>query len=274
MTHGYLHRDDLTDDRFVDNPYFNPFADYVSSKLYKTGDLARYRNDGNIEFLRRNDKQVKVRGYRIELGEIEQILTSHEAVGQGVVVVREDTPGDARLVAYFVTADGQFVTASDLRKHLRESLPHYMIPQHFVELDRFPQTNNGKIDYRALPAPEGTTAEANDFVPPESETEVFLAAVWQEKLNAETISVNDNFFNIGGHSLLVMQVIGRVEEEYGIRLSPQDFLMGTLEQIAAKLDDEIEVEGPSTKEPAVVVPPLEDDANGSGLMGRFRSLWN
>ena len=277
VTLGYLHREDLTNERFVDNPYFNPFADYVSSKLYKTGDLARYLNDGNIEFLRRNDKQVKVRGYRIELGEIEQALATHEAIGQGVVVVREDTVGDARLVSYFVTDKGEFVTASDLRKHLRESLPNYMIPQHFVELDAFPQTNNGKIDYRALPAPEGATSETSDFVAPESESEVFLADVWQDKLNVEAISVNDNFFNIGGHSLLVMQVIGRVEEEYSVRLSPQDFLMGTLEQIAATLDDELETDGSagstSAEEKGVVVPQLDSETNG-GLMGRIRSLWN
>ena len=276
VTHGYLHRDDLTEERFVDNPFFNPFADYVSSKVYKTGDLARYRNDGNVEFLRRNDKQVKVRGYRIELGEIEQILTSHEAIAQGVVIVREDVAGDARLVAYHVTADGQFVTASDLRKHLRDSLPHYMIPQHFVELDCFPQTNNGKIDYRALPAPEGTATETVDFVPPDSASEVFLASLWQEKLNAEQVGVNDNFFNIGGHSLLVMQVISQIEQEYGVRLSPQDFLMGTLEQIAAKLDDEIEraSAGDGGTQDGVSIPPLDNGAPEAGLMGRFRSLWN
>jgi len=277
VTLGYLHRNDLTDDRFIDNPYFNPFANYVSSKLYKTGDLARYRSDGNIEFLRRNDKQVKVRGYRIELGEIEQILTSHEAIAQGVVIVREDNVGDARLVAYYVPANDEFVTASDLRKHLRETLPHYMIPQHFVELDSFPQTNNGKIDYRALPAPEGAVAESNDFVAPDSESEIFLASVWQEKLNAEEISVNDNFFNIGGHSLLVMQIISHVEQEYGVRLSPQDFLMGTLEQVAAKLDTErgIEEGEANEKQNGVVLPPLENESTESvGLMGRLRSLWN
>ena len=153
---GYLHREDLTSERFVDNPFFNPFADYISNRLYKTGDLARFRADGNIEFLRRNDKQVKVRGYRIELEEIEQNLASHDLLERCAVIVREDTPGDARLVAYFIPKTDETITNTELRKHLRATLPGYMVPQHFVELTSFPQTNNGKLDYKSLPIPDGS----------------------------------------------------------------------------------------------------------------------
>jgi acyl carrier protein len=155
-----------------------------------------------------------------------------------VVVVREDIPGDARLVSYYIPKSGEMITASDLRGHLRESVPNYMVPQHFVELDKFPQTNNGKIDYKALPAPEGVGGADTEFIAPETEAEVYLASLWQEMLGSDSISVNENFFNIGGHSLLVMKCISRIEDDYSVRLSPQDFLMGTLEQIASDLEEE------------------------------------
>ena len=247
VTHGYLHRDDLTADRFVDNPYFNPFASYVSHKLYKTGDLARYKADSSIEFLRRNDKQVKVRGYRIELGEIEQAILSNERVAQTAVIVREDTPGDVRLVAY-LTVDPDCESQKselqksetltiELRNQLRDRLPHYMIPHHFVELKAFPQTNNGKVDHKALPTPlqEQPLAE-EDFALPQSDSEKLIASVWQELLQIDAICVDDNFFDIGGHSLLVMKSIARIDEATGIRLSPQDFLMETLEQLASRIE--------------------------------------
>ena len=238
VTLGYRNRGDLTDERFVDHRWFNPFAQYENYRLYKTGDLARYRHDGNIEFLRRNDKQVKVRGYRIELGEIEAAIGSHSAISRCVVIVREDTPGDTRLVAYTIAEGAQMVTATDLREHLRDALPHYMIPQHFVELDEFPQTANGKIDYKALPAPAGAAGDDDEFMAPETLEELMLADIWCELLNTDTVSVHDNFFNIGGHSLLVMKVIARIEEETGQRLSPQDFLMDTLGGLAEKIAPE------------------------------------
>lgn len=247
VTHGYLHRDDLTTDRFVENPYYNPFAIHVSHKLYKTGDLARYKADGNIEFLRRNDKQVKVRGYRIELGEIEQAILSNALVAQTAVIVREDTPGDVRLVAYLtVDADCESPKSesqepeslsSELRNQLRDRLPHYMIPHHFVELEAFPQTNNGKVDHKALPAPMQEQADSDEgFALPETDSEKLIASVWKELLQIDAISVDDNFFDIGGHSLLVMKSIARIDEATGIRLSPQDFLMETLEQLASRIE--------------------------------------
>jgi amino acid adenylation domain-containing protein len=236
VTLGYRNRQDLTDERFVDNRYRNPFADYVSDRLYKTGDLAKYRFDGNLQFLRRNDKQVKVRGFRIELGEIEQNIKTHPSVDQTVVIVREDNPGDARLVCYVISKPAASISAAELKDHLRQSVPYYMVPQHFVELDAMPQTNNGKIDYKALPVPTSdATTESTDVVLPQTSAEKFLAEVWAEQLECDEIGIDDVFFDIGGHSLLVMKVIAKVQEKTGVRLSPQDFLISTLEQMADKL---------------------------------------
>ena len=239
VTLGYRNQPEMTRERFIKNRCRNPFAEYVSDRIYKTGDLAKYRFDGNIEFLRRNDKQVKVRGFRIELGEIEKTIKSHSAVGQCVVVVREDTPGDARLAAYLVNKPGQTVSASQLRDHLRQSLPYYMVPQHFVTLDAMPQTNNGKIDYKALPVPNAETEDAaennaGDAVPTTA-AEKYLAGVWEEVLEMDGLYLNDTFFDIGGHSLLVMKVITSVHEKTGVKLGPQEFLILTLEQMADKI---------------------------------------
>ena len=248
VTLGYRNQEDLTDERFVANRYRNPFANYVSDKIYKTGDLAKYRFDGNIEFMRRNDKQVKVRGFRIELGEIESTLTSHPAIEHNVVIVREDTPGNARLVAYVVFKPSHEVPANVLKDHLRATLPHYMIPQNFVTLTGMPQTNNGKIDYKALPPPDAgfkfdaSTGDADrDADPhvglPQTSAEKFLASVWGKLLGIDEIVLDDNFFDIGGHSLLVMQAIAAVKEKTGFQFGPQDFLVSTLEQLADKFSD-------------------------------------
>ena len=232
VTLGYLNKPEHTAERFVDHRWFNPFSNYVSDKIYKTGDIGRYQADGNIEFLRRNDKQVKVRGFRIELGEIEAVLKSHTSVDEGVVIVREDSVGDARLVAYWV---GQ-ADAASVREHLRSSLPYYMIPQHMMPLDSMPQTNNGKIDYKALPAPQQNTAEAANVAVATTGGEKLLVEVWQNVLDSDDISIHDNFFDLGGHSLLVMQVITEVESRTGVKLSPRDFLIGTVQQMAEQLE--------------------------------------
>ena len=245
VTLGYRNQVKMTNERFIKNRYRNPFVNYVSDRLYKTGDLARYRFDGNIEFLRRNDKQVKVRGFRIELGEIEQTIKTNPAVEHNVVVVREDNPGDARLVAYLIQKPGQQVTSAQLRDHLKESVPYYMVPQHFVMLDKMPQTNNGKIDYKALPAPTtdaAATSSSNDFAMPESTGEKWLAGVWEEVLEIDDICLNDTFFDVGGHSLLVMKVITSVHEKTGVKLGPQEFLMSTLEQMADQISKSFQFE--------------------------------
>ncbi len=235
VTCGYLNRPELTDERFVENPYFNPFKDFVNHRLYRTGDLARYCADGNIQYLQRNDKQIKLRGHRIELGEIEYRLSQVDNIKQVVVVVREDQANDPRLVAYFVPQSAGSISSDLLRESLQRELPAYMIPQYFVQLDKLPQTANGKIDRKQLPAPTGSRSVPS-IVAPRTNSECLLADLWRELLEVDTIGVQDNFFNLGGHSLLVIQVISRIEQSQGVRLGPQEFLVGTLEQLAAKLD--------------------------------------
>jgi len=180
VVRGYLHRPELTAERFV----AHPFRGSAGSRVYRTGDLARQRADGTIEFLGRFDHQVKVRGYRIELGEIEATLLTHSGVRETVVVAREDTPGDVRLVAYLVTAGKDAAPAADLKEHLRSRLPDYMVPAHFVTLDALPQTPNGKIDRKALPAPEAGHAPvvSEAFVAPASDLEEKIAAIWKDVL--------------------------------------------------------------------------------------------
>jgi acyl carrier protein len=207
--------------------------------MYRTGDVARYTFDGEIEYLRRNDKQVKIRGFRIELGEIEKSIRGfHDLIDQAVAVVREDSAGNPTLIAYW-TADQAFnLSDADLREHLRGSLPHYMIPKHFVRLEEFPQTSNGKIDHKALPEPTAQAQVIGDIIPPATESEKYLAEIWEESLDIDGISIDDNFFELGGHSLLVMQVIAKVEEQTGTRLGPQDFLIGTLENLANQIESQ------------------------------------
>ncbi|MEM6472659.1 MAG: amino acid adenylation domain-containing protein [Planctomycetota bacterium] len=236
VTSGYRNLPDQTGERFVRNPYRNPFANYVSDRIYKTGDVARFRNDGNLEFLRRNDKQVKVRGYRIELGEIEQSLREHPAVAQTVVTVREDNPGDTRLVSHWIANRGTDATAADFREFLRDTLPGYMIPQHFVSLDEMPLTNNGKIDFKQLPPPGEDLSvrpiAQSAFTPAES----FLVGLCRALLEHDDVELDETFFDLGGHSLLVMQFIAKVDDQAGVKLSPQEFLVKTIRQLAKQLE--------------------------------------
>ncbi|MEJ6487895.1 non-ribosomal peptide synthetase, partial [Nostoc punctiforme UO1] len=167
-----------------------------SSRLYRTGDKARYLPDGNIEFLGRIDNQVKIRGFRIELGEIEAVLSSHPQVQQTVVIVREDIAENKRLVAYLVT-DDESLNNNQLREYLKQKLPEYMMPSGFVFLERFPLTPNGKLDRKALPAPDGEITRIDEYIAPSTEIEVILSNVWQELLLKEKVGIHDNFFNLG-----------------------------------------------------------------------------
>ncbi|MEL6104640.1 MAG: amino acid adenylation domain-containing protein [Planctomycetota bacterium] len=292
VTLGYRNRDDLTEERFVRNRYRNPFTNYVSDRLYKTGDIARHRFDGNLEFLRRNDKQVKVRGFRIELGEIEQNLKSHSAIQQCVVIVREDSPGDTRLVAYWIDKPEQSGKASEFRAHLRQTLPSYMVPHHFVRLDQMPQTNNGKIDYKQLPQPSAESS--GDSEQPREKTatpaESYFVQICRDALEHEDVLLDDTFFDIGGHSLLVMQVIARIESETSVKLGPQDFLVNTVRQLAAKLgasgrfaaeSSMTEESGSSnvteTEENATNDERVEGDrqaASRDGLIAKLKGFWD
>ena len=187
--------------------------------MYRTGDLARYRNDGTIEFLGRMDQQVKVRGHRIELVEIETVLGQHSAVGESAVVVRADEPGDQRIVAYVVLHPGLPRDPKVLRSFLLAKLPEYMVPGTFVFLDRLPKTPNGKIDRRALPAPDGAPqSDSTRFVPPRTPTEKALADILAELLGVPQIGIDDNFFELGGHSLMAAQLITRLRNVFQMDL--------------------------------------------------------
>jgi len=182
-------------------------------RLYKTGDLARYLPNGNIEFLGRDDHQVKIRGFRIELGEIESRLGRHSAVREVVVTAREETAGDKRLVAYVTPRPTQTCDADELRRWLAQTVPDYMVPSAFVVLATLPLTPNGKVDLKALPAPDGLRPELRaSYLAPRSEMERTIAAVWQEVLKVEKVGLQDNFFELGGHSLLLVKVHSRLQE--------------------------------------------------------------
>jgi amino acid adenylation domain-containing protein len=217
VARGYLGRPRLTAERFVPDPFGEPGA-----RLYRTGDLCRWLPDGTLEYLGRTDFQVKVRGFRVEPGEIEARLVSHPDVREAVVLVREDTPGDKRLVAYFV---GEALESEALRAHLSEQLPEYMVPAAFVRLDAFPVTPNGKLDRRALPAPDGDAFAARDYEAPLGEMEEAMAAIWSELLGTERVGRRDDFFALGGHSLLAVRVVSRVRQALGVEAGIGDLFV-------------------------------------------------
>jgi amino acid adenylation domain-containing protein len=217
---GYLNRPELTAERFVPHPWGNE----PGARLYRTGDLARYRSDGILEYLGRLDRQVKVRGYRIELGEIEAALNMHPAVQQSVVVMREDVPGDQRLVAYLVTASQELASSHDLRTHLHNHLPDYMLPASYVYLAHLPLTTNGKLDRQALPLPGATgSSSQEEFVAPRTALEEVLGGIWQQALGLERVSIHDNFFELGGHSLLATQVVNQINALFQVDLPLRTF---------------------------------------------------
>ncbi len=209
VARGYLNRPELTAEKFIASPFV------AGDRLYKTGDLGRYRSDGDIEFLGRNDHQVKIRGFRIELGEIEARLTEHACVREAVVLAREDAAGDKRLVAYVV---GEEASAETLRAHLAACLPEYMVPAAYVRLEVLPLTPNGKLDRKALPDPKDEAFARAAYEAPKGEVEQALAAIWSELLGIDKVSRHDNFFELGGHSLLAVRLISRVQVEVGINL--------------------------------------------------------
>lgn len=214
LARGYLNRSELTNAKFIPDP----FSPEPGARLYKTGDLARYLPTGEIEYLGRLDHQVKLRGFRIELGEIEATLTQHPSVRQAVVVAREENSGDKRLVAYIIPADAQAPTTT-LRSFLKEDLPDYMVPAVFITLDKLPLTPSGKVDRRALPAPDESSMQRDeDFVAPRTSTEEQLAAIWADLLGLQRVGVTENFFALGGHSLLALRVLLRVQERFQVEL--------------------------------------------------------
>jgi hypothetical protein len=208
LARGYHHRPELTAEKFI----ADPFAANAGGRIYKTGDLARYLPDGNIEHLGRLDHQVKIRGFRVELGEIEEVLNQHPAVKTSVVIVREDIPGDKRLTAYVVNRNGA-VSPSELREHLRFKLPDYMVPAAFVTQETMPLTPNGKVDRKALPAPSLVRTEAPlNFVAATTPMEQLVTEIWTKELGLAKVGMHDNFFDLGGHSLLLIRVQAKLCE--------------------------------------------------------------
>lgn len=235
LARGYRNRSDLTRERFVPHPFR---ADDVT---YRTGDLVRMRPDGTLEFLGRLDDQVKVRGFRVELAEIEVTLRRHPAIAEAAVVVHESNADDGSLVAFVVPHDASSPSTEDLREFVRTKLPSYMVPSRISILDRLPITPNGKVDRRVLASQvvNGRSEDtgADPAGSPRRPMELALAAVWQELLGLERVGVYDNFFDIGGHSLLCMRVIARIEERFGVRLRPVDFMLQNLGQLATVCEE-------------------------------------
>ncbi|MDF5723373.1 MAG: amino acid adenylation domain-containing protein [Rhizonema sp. PD37] len=237
LARGYLNAKELTEEKFIPNPFDNSNKIH-SSKLYKTGDLARFSPDGNIIFIGRVDNQVKIRGYRIELGEIEALLSQHPDVRQAAVIAREDTKSDKRLVAYIVLNQKLEANTTTLKRFLEEKLPNYMVPGVFVILDSLPLTPNGKVDRRNLPVPDRSRPNLEEiFVAPRNAIEEKLALIWAELLGLEQMGVNDNFFHLGGHSLIATQMLSRMREVFTVELSFHQIFenptIGSLAQLIA-----------------------------------------
>jgi acyl-coenzyme A synthetase/AMP-(fatty) acid ligase/acyl carrier protein len=253
LARGYHDRPELTADRFV----ADPFSTDAEARLYRTGDRVQYRDDGCLMFLGRFDDQIKLRGFRIEIGEIDSLLRSHDAVDDAVTIVREDTPGDQRLVGYVISTLAE--VQHELREYLQMSLPNYMVPAAIVALDVFPVTPNGKLDRKALPAPVPVTTtaaeRAENFEIPLTETEQSVAGIWAEVLGFDAIEPDDNFFDLGGHSLQAVQIIARMKADMGVRVRPTDLMYQTLRQLAASCGGE---------------PSGDGDAGSGGILGTIR----
>jgi hypothetical protein len=244
IARGYLNRPELTAERFIPDP----FSHRPGATLYRSGDLARWLPNGDVEYLGRADHQVKIRGFRIELGEIEAALMAHPAVRAALVLVREDAPDDKRLAAYIVLRTPE-VTLAELREHVRTRVPDYMVPAGIVVLEAFPLTPNGKVDRRALPAPDVVRAASESFAAPRDDLEATIARLWCEALGVDRVGRGDNFFDLGGHSLLVVQVHKRLRDELKRELSVvelfkhatiaglADFLRATPVAVAAGLHE-------------------------------------
>ena len=266
VARGYLNRPELTAERFVRDP----FSEDADARMYRTGDLGRWRADGAIEYLGRNDFQVKIRGLRIELGEIEARLAALPQVREVVVVAREEGAGDRRLVAYWVSREGlpeqDVPDVAQLRDHLKAELPEYMVPSAYVRLGAMPLTPNGKVDRKALPVPDADALVAQAYEAPQTPTEEMLAFIWQELLGVERVGRNDNFFDLGGHSLLAVQLLARIRRELGQEVALRTlFEAPTVAEVAGRLQ---------TADEALVAPMERADRQGRlALSWSQQRLW-
>ena len=275
LARGYLNKPELTAEKFVDNP-FEP-----GMKMYKTGDLARWLPDGNIEYLGRVDHQVKIRGFRIELGEIENRLLQHKEVKEVVVLARENQEKENYICAYVVS--GIEISELDLKSYLKESLPEYMVPSYFIQLDKMPLTTNGKINRKALSEPD-IQAYANEYEAPRNELERKLAEIWCEVLGVEKVGINDNFFELGGHSLKAMTLLLKLNKEFNIEISIKNiFTLPTIKDFVSVIENFGESDVRTYTENAVLLKKAnkiksKDDVNlfivhdGSGDVGAYIQL--
>jgi len=275
LARGYLNRPELTAEKFI----HDPFSNTPGARLYKTGDLARFLPDGNIEYLGRTDFQVKLRGLRIELGEIEATLPQCDGVLQAVVTVREDHPGDKRLIAYFTAAAGTAVDIENLRERLKKQLPEYMVPSRFLQVEKFPMTTSGKVDRKVLPAPPLELGDANTMVAPRTKTEAQLAILFARVLGLPSVGVTDNFFDLGGHSLLAGRLLAQVNELSGRQIPLSAMFRGaTVESLAALLDRHSELEhdpvlleiqhGHGDRLPFFAIVPPGEESLGYAMLAR------
>ena len=269
VARGYRGRPDLTADRFVPDPW----AGVPGARLYRTGDLARYREGGVLEFLGRLDHQVKIRGFRVELGDVEAAFSAYPAVRQAAVVAREDPSGGHRLVAYAVFEEGQSPDVAELRRFLAGKLPEALVPSVFVALDRFPLTPNGKVDRKALPAPQAAETTPAEAIP-RSTLERAIAGIWKEVLQVGTVGLNDNFFDLGGHSLLAAQVHARLRESLGLEVAMVDlFRHPTVSALARFLAPKEEAPAGSSMAHVLPIERLAPAARMEiavvGMAGRF-----
>jgi len=230
VANGYVNRPDLTEKAFIDSPFRE------GERIYRTGDLVRWRHDGRLEHLGRLDNQVKVRGFRVELGEVEAALVAHPSGKDAVVAVRND-----RLIGYIVPEPGATVSPAELRRVVGDVLPPYMVPSVIMSLQALPLTPNGKVDRKALPEPIVAVAETHDVRTPQDPTAQAIARIWEELLEIDQVSLDDRFFEIGGHSLLAMEVVARIEEVTGVRPEPRSLFFMTLEELAATIGSNQEV---------------------------------
>ena len=262
---GYLNRPELTLLKFIPNPFSNS----TSERLYKTGDLARYNRDGNIEFLGRIDNQVKIRGLRIELGEIEAVLNTHPQIQQAVVIATEEIPGNKRLIGYVVATD-ESLTTNQLREFLKQKLPEYMVPSAFVTLDTLPLTPNGKIDKKALPAPNSVDRE-EEYVAPRTPNEEIIANIFTLVLGVENVGIHDNFFILGGHSLLATQLISRLRLAFTVEIPIRAvFESPTVAQLNLTITQLRTTEGGLTLPP---IQPTQTDTELLPLSWAQQRLW-
>ncbi|RZM28004.1 MAG: amino acid adenylation domain-containing protein, partial [Pedobacter sp.] len=231
LANGYLNREELTSEKFVNNP----FSSKPNARMYKTGDLGSWLPDGNIRYIGRIDEQVKIRGFRVELGEIESVLQEHDKIKQAVVIAKESTDGSKRLIAYVVPQD--VYKKEDLVNYLKGRLPEYMVPALWVELEQLPVTKNGKVDKRALPDIEFSNLLSEEYIAPQTETEMILAEIWKELLGVEQVSTQDNFFEIGGHSLMVIKMVSHIKKDFELSIPISVlFKFTTIEELSKYLE--------------------------------------